>query len=257
MKKIIIFILILYSVAYGMEGPDFMLIGRNYITDPHAFNMCSSSPEDNGFRISLDNASLYGINSLDWLYAGAGYSNRNWTFCSSFKSYGIDNLYESTAYSVIIHRQLISHLSLGAGLEHRQKTFGDNLCSHRSTSLSIDFGLKFSQVYFDAIISNLAIADHNKLIDGDPESILSGNWLANDALTIYAAYYRDNRGHDRLMAGQDLLLHESFIINAGFLSSPEVYFFGVEVVYKRFKFSYNFYDISGLSDCSKVALSFR
>jgi hypothetical protein len=257
MNKVIIFVIVLYSAVCSMEGPDFMFIGRNYIADPHAFNICSSSPEDSGFRVSLDNASLYSINSLDWLYAGAGYSYRHWTFCGSFKSYGINNLYESTAYSIIIHRRLIPCLSLGAGVEHRQKTYGDNLYNHRSTSLSIDLGLKFSQVYFDAIISNLAIADHDKLIDGDPESILSGNWLANDALTIYTAYYRDNRGHDRLMVGQDLSLHESLIINAGFLSSPEVYFFGVEIIYKRFKFSYNFYDISGLPDCSKVALSFR
>lgn len=256
MKKIILVSLFLSSYAIALEKPDFMLMGMNFIPEREAFNLCSSPTEDDGLKLSFQDASLYGIGSLRWMYAGLRYSYRCWTFGGAFRDYGINDLYESSDYALIIHRLFAERYSLGMGYTRSEKNFGDNFYRSSVNMLQFSAGVKLDPVNFDATIGNISLNDADN-VNGDPEILLAGSWLANEALTILGLYYRNPYHHDRILLGQNLNLNRTIIISAGLMSSPEVYYVGFEIVYKSFVFGYTFYDLADLPNCTKVTVSYR
>lgn len=233
-----------------------MLLGLHYTPAPNSFNLCASDYENDGLKISLQNASLYDINSLNWNYAGLSYSSGCWTITNTFRSYGINKLYESARYSTALHYLITERISIGAGYTHQEINYGDALYKTSLNILRFSTGLKLNSFNLDLSVDNITLNDEVNAV-GDPEYFLSGSWRVYEELTVFSLYYRNPFKHDRFMFGQNLGINKHLNINAGIMSGPEVYFVGLEVVYKRLVFGYTYYDLAGLPNCSKTTVNFR
>ncbi len=252
----ILLVLLLPLLAFCLEGPDLMLLGDCYIPGPGGFNLCSAEPQTGGMKLTLQNASLYDIRSLDWNYAGIRYSSGCWTIAGDFRMYGVNSLYESDQYQVMIHYLFVERLSIGAGYGRKELNFGDGLYKTSINILRFSSGFKLDNFSLDLTVDNIALNDDDKAV-GDPEYLFSGAWPVYRELTVYSIYYRNPYKHDRFLLGQDLKLNKHLNINAGLISGPEVYFVGLEIVYKGLVFGYTYYDVAGLPDCSKLTLNYR
>jgi hypothetical protein len=106
-------------------------------------------------------------------------------------------------------------------------------------------------------VGNLSLKRAGKGYSDKPELIVSCFWPADEILSLYGAYYKDRLDKSRFLIGQKLELIKPLIIEAGLLSGPEIYFIGMEIIYKRFVFGYTLFDIGRLPNCSRLTLSYR
>jgi len=255
MKKPLILILFLVSPLFGFEGPDYMLTGDLYIPNQKYFNLSCMPHKNSGVDAAFRNASLYGIKSLNWNYAGARAYSETGVFIATFRSYGIKNLYSTTTLSLLFQKTLFQRASFGLGYSRKEHTYGENSYKTSSDIFSFGAGASYRNYSLNISIDNLAFKKQE--YDSNPELIMALNWQADKILNVYCSLFNDRRGKSRFTVGQDLVLYKSYMLKAGLISSPEVYFAGLEVVYKRIVFSYTYFDIGGLPDCSRLTLSYR
>lgn len=257
MRTVLLFILFISSLASAFEGPDYMLYGETYVANKNAINLYSFSENDGSdIQATFQHASLYGINSLDWNFTLAKYSNSYWSVTGIFRDYGIANIYAAPTYSLNVSHLFFDRAALGIGFERAERTYGDNLYSDSDNALSLNSGITLTGLNFNLIIDQIQL-NHKKYYAYNPEIVASACWYADNALTIFGLFYRNKSSHDRFLIGQNLRLNEILTINAGLLSGPEVYYAGFEIVYKRFAIGYTLYDISALPNCSKFYLTYR
>jgi len=255
-KRAFIAIFILSSAVFGLEGPDFMLLGTSCVPDPEFYNICSPESFNSGFELSLQNASLYDIDALDWNYAGLSYSDGCWKTAAVFRMYGVNDLYESTWYSVVLHRLFKEKYSIGIGYSRKDLDIGDGLYRQGFDIFRLSSGVKLNNFSVEIAVDNLAANDSDN-VTGDPELFLSGDWQVYKELSVFSVYYRNPFKHDRFIFGQNLGLNEYMNISAGLISGPEIYFVGFEIVYKRLLIGYTYYDLAGLADSFKFTVSYR
>jgi len=255
MKTIILIILLLSALAFAMEGPDLILIGDLYVPQSNGFSLACNTYENRGVDVVLCNASLYNISSLNWIFAGANVHSRFGSLSVSFRDYGISELYKSTKLSLYLHKPVYKNISLGLGYSRKEYNYGDNFYNSASDVFSFGAGLKLRSISLSALIDNLTYKKQS--FNNDSELCFSLCWQADDLLTFHALYFNDNRKHERLSFGQNLILAKQLNLKAGLLTCPDVYYAGFEIVYKSFVFGYTYFDIGGLPDCMRITLSYR
>ena len=255
MKRSLVLMLFIISPLFGFEGPDYMLIGDLHVPNQKYFNLSCLPHNNSGVDAIFRNASLYGINSLNWNYAGARVYSETGAFIASFRSYGIKNLYSSTMFSLLFQKVLFRQASFGFGYSRKEHNYGENLYKTSFDIFSFSAGASYKNYSLNVALDNLAFKKRE--YNNNPELVMAVNWQANKVLNIYSSFFNDSRKKSRFSIGQDLVLHKSYILKAGLLSGPEVYFIGFEIVYKHIVFGYTYYDIGGLPDCSRLTLSYR
>ncbi|MCP4582618.1 MAG: hypothetical protein GY839_13495 [candidate division Zixibacteria bacterium] len=257
MTKAILISFLCYAISFSFEGPDLMLLGPDYVFEDKSINLVGTDSTGNGISASAAQASLYGIKSLDWTYVASRITKKGWSSAITFRSYGIKDIYMSSKYSIYLGKSVSRFLLVGLSYSHLTKTYGNNLYKSADDIFSIGLGLRYSELNLRAQIDNLKFDNSGDIPDNKPEIIIAGNWQTEKSFSIYALLYNDPRDHSRLILGQNLELHNSANLIAGIISGPELYFAGIEMVYKRIVFGYTYFDVGGLGDCSKLTVTYR
>jgi hypothetical protein len=257
MRNIVVLFLILTTIVFGLEGPDFMLLGDFYSPLKSGFNLVSSNSSDNPISAVFGNASLYGISSLRWYYGGAVYQAKYGSIGFCWRDYGIKNLYSSTEARLFIQKAVLKRLAVGIGYSHTRFEYGDNVYNAGNDYLFANAAAHSGDLGLFLQIDKIALNRRIKSLDKRPEFILLFSWQAETIITFDASLYRDSQKRMRLRAGQDLQLAKPLTLSAGFLTGPQVYYFGLEFVYKRLAFGYTYYDVGDMPNCSKITMSYR
>ena len=142
MKKALILSLLISTAALAFEGPDFMLTGDLYIPHENKFNVAGIHHRGKGIEAAFQNASLYGISSLKWNWVGAYIFSETGEIGMIFRSYGINDLYSSTLFSVFINKSIFERTSLGLGYKREEYNYGDNLHKASTNIFSFNAALK-------------------------------------------------------------------------------------------------------------------
>jgi hypothetical protein len=257
MKNVMLCFALLWSVTYALEGPDFMLIGRRYLPALDSSEITTFSTNHNVLDIYFSNANLYDIKSLNWFYGEFDYHTYWGNFGLNFRDYGINDLYSSTRLDLSYSRPLIGRLSIGAGYVHDSHSYGDRLFRGANDYLSVNSVFSSGRLSFAGYLNDIPIHKGIKGYAYHPEIILSSYWQAEDILALYAIYYKDHENHSRLNLGQKLRIAGPLFLEAGLITSPQVYYLGTTIAYKRFAFEYAFYDFTQLPGCWSLALIYR
>ena len=254
MTKILVIVLLAVNITSGFEGPDFMLSGDLYIPRNKVFNLSSVPDGYSGVSAIFRSSSLYGIKSLNWTYAGVKINSETGTLAVSFRNYGYKELYSSTELLILLQKSVFKKASIGIGYSHKGYEYGNDYKDDYDI-FSLSTGVDIDPFSLSLSVVNLSIKKRD--FNNNQEIVAAVNWKANKILNIYSLFYRDSRKHKRISIGQDLIVHESIVLNAGLISNPEIYYAGFEIVYNRLIFGYTFYSIGGLPDCARLTLSFR
>ncbi|OQX91659.1 MAG: hypothetical protein B6D58_06905 [candidate division Zixibacteria bacterium 4484_95] len=255
-KLVLMILILLTPVAFCLEGPDFMLIGDYYIPTGNGFCITAKSYDKAGLSTVFRSASLYGVGSLKWINSGVKLYSQFGSVGVVFRDYGINDLYSSTAFKIFLQKSLLWKISLGASYSHNAYIYGDDTYRSSHDEISFTAGWSLHDLNIAILIDNKSLNNKNGYSD-ELEFIISGCWSANEILSFYGVYFKDKLDKNRFLIGQKLELIKPLIIEAGFLSGPEIYFVGLEVVYKRLVFGYTFFDVGALPDCSRLTLSYR
>jgi hypothetical protein len=257
MKKVFFLILILTVSTFAFEGPDIMLIGDLYLPSRGQFNLVLADSNTNGVGVFLSNALLYNISSLRWYYGGAIYHSKLGALGFCLRDYGIKNLYSATETRLFIQKLLLKKLTLGVGYLHDSYEYGDNLYRGGNDFLFANSAAYYGTLHFALQVDKIALNRKIKSLDKRPELLTSLYWQADNILAFYASLYRNTEKRFRLRIGQDMQLVKPLTLNAGFLTEPQVYYVGLEIVYKRMEFGYTYYDIGDLPNSSRITISYR
>jgi hypothetical protein len=255
MIKLPVIVLCCLSCALALEGPDYMMNADLYVPGSGSYNQTGSYIGKAGIAAIFRHASLYGINALKWEFAGIRISSRYGAASLAFRRYGVDDLYSAACFSMFISKALINKISAGVGYSRLDNKYGDGMAKLSANVFSIGIGASWDK--FEASILTENLAFEKRSYSDNPEILAGLRWQANDILSIYGVYFNDGNNRNRVAIGQDLNLTESFWLNAGLFSNPEIYFAGIEMVYNRFHLGYTYFDIGGLPDCSRITLSVR
>lgn len=256
-KLVLTILILLTPMAFCLEGPDFMLIGDYYIPTDNGFCITSKSYDKAGLSAVFRSASLYGVGSLNWVNGGARLYSQSGSVGVIFRDYGIDDLYSSTTFMIFLQKALWRKISVGAGYSNMAYSYGDDVYQISYDRISFGAGWSLQDFNIAVLVDNQSFNNNKNGYSGEMEFITAGSWSVNEILSLYGAYFKDNLDVNRFLIGQKLELVKPLIIEAGFLSGPEIYFIGLEIIYKRFVFGYTLFDIGGLPDCSRLTLSYR
>lgn len=256
-KIILAMLFLLMPVTFCLEGPDFMLVSDYYIPTDEGFNITPIPYDKAGFSAVLRNASLYGIGSLDWIYSGAKIYSQFGSIGVIFRDYGINDLYSSTVFTIFLQKSFWRKISIGAGYSHMAYNYGDNVYQISEDRISLGAGWRLRGFSITVSIDNRPVNKTKRGYSDKLELVAAGFWPADEILSLYGAYYKDRLDKSRFLIGQKLELLKPLVIEAGLLSGPEIYFIGLEVIYKRFVFGYTLFDLGRLPDCSRLTLSYR
>lgn len=256
MIRIFFGILLLCGTTAALEGPDFMLTNRIYSADDYYFSLLRQPTDNYNFDLTFEDASLYGLSSLKWNFVGARFDYGAASLSICYRTYGINDLYESPTFSVYAQKGLKRIFWIGAGLSRRDLCYGDNLYRTAQNMLLLGGGIKFARIDLSAYLENSSILSKS-LYSEKTEGLITASWLVQETLTFSLSVYSDRQHHQRIALGQYLGLTDQLAINAGLLSDPEIFFAGFEFIYRGFILGYTYYDIGGLPDCSKLTLAYR
>jgi hypothetical protein len=248
---------LLAPLAFCLEGPDFMLVGDYYIPADNGFSITTVPYDKTGFSAVFRNCLLYGIGSLNWIYSGVKVYSQFGSAGVIFRDYGIKKLYSSTDFSFFLQKSLWRKISIGVGYSHIGYSYGDNVYQSFSDIVSFGAGWRLMDINIAISVGNLSLKRAGNEYSDKPEVIASCFWPAGEILSLYGAYYKDRINKSRFLIGQNLELIKPLIIKAGLLGGPEIYFVGMEIIYKRFVFGYTLFDIGRLPNCSRLTLSYR
>jgi len=248
--------LIWAAATIGLEGPDLMFIGNQYMPENKSFSFTYPPIGATRIEATAQHGFVYGIKSLNWNYVSGRCDWKDYSANIAFRSYGIDKLYLSSWYSISARKLFFHKFVLGLGYGRNETNYGDNLFKTSEDYMAIDAGFNLGNLAIAALAGNISLNKNNEISD-KPEYLAACSWQADSSLSVNCLLYNDKRNHKRLIVNQNLAVHKSLNIIAGIISAPEIYYAGLEIVYKRFVFGYTFYAVGGLDDCSKLAISYR
>jgi len=257
MRLALLISLVCVSMAIGLEGPDFMLIGEQFMPDYKSFNLICPYDSMSRIKATAQHGFLYGIKSLNWTYVSSKCNLRSYSAAIGFRSYGIEELYMSSWYFLSLRKTVFHKLSFGLGYSRVETTYGNNLFKDSDDFAFLNISAKFNDFALAAQISNWALNDKRETYHDSPEYAASCSWQADSSLSVSCVIFNDKCDHNRLMVGQNLAVHKSLNLIAGIVSGPEIYYAGLEIICKRLVFGYNYYAVGGLDDCSKLSISYR
>jgi hypothetical protein len=257
MKHLIVVLLIGFSTAFGFEGPDFMILGRDCLDEITADDPLFSNKGDSPVECKFANASLYDIKKLDWYYGQVAFNTRFGRYGLSFIDYGIKNLYETQKYHISFSLPIWSTLSIGAGFSRDILIFGGDYKRDHNDFLSLKTSFVYKTIGLLVSTSEIPAKRGEKRSAKHAELLAAANWRASDFVSLHSIYFKDDQNYTRFDLGQRLNLARSFAIDAGLLTGPQVYYLGTVISYKRFAFEYVFYDVTQLPGCWSLALIYR
>jgi hypothetical protein len=234
-----------------------MLIGRHSLPSAVIPESIAVNDWERPLGFYFSNANLYGIKSLNWVYGMLDFRIRWGRLGLAFRDYGIRDLYSDTKTEISFIRPVWRSLAAGLSLTHDRRAYGDNLFRGANDYFSIRGIYSLSTVNFMAGLVNVPFHRGIKGTAKYPESILAVDWQAEDIISLYGLFYKDDENHTRLDLGQKLLLAKPLVIDVGFLTGPQVYYAGAVITYKRIAFEYIFYDVNELPGCWSLTLSYR
>jgi hypothetical protein len=257
MKHLIALLLIGFSTAFGFEGPDFMILGRDCLNEITPANSLSSSQNNSPIECKFANANLYDIKKLDWYYGQVAFNTRLGKYGFSFIDYGIKNLYETQRYRISYDRPIWSSLTIGASFSRDMLIFGDAETRDHNDFLSFKSSFVYKTIGLLISASEIPTKRGEKRSAKHIELLTAANWRAGDLVSLHGIYFKDDQNYSRFDFGQRLNLAQSFAVDAGLLTGPQVYYLGTVISYKRFAFEYVFYDVTQLPSCWSLALIYR
>lgn len=257
MRHLLVFIILSLSVVYGFEGPEFMLIGRDYLDEITLNDTISFNYKPRAFEFKLADANLYGIRKLDWHYGQLKINTAIGKFRASLTNYGIPDLYVRQKYEMSYRRHIWSTLYVGAGFFRETYNFSGFYSRENNDFISLNSTYSLNKIGIFIGASELPTKRDIKLDSPNPELLGAIKWRAGKSMTLHGIYFKDDINHSRFEIGQQLTLAEPISIGAGFITGPQVYYLGTIISYKGFAFEYVFYDVTQLPGCWSLALIFR
>ncbi len=257
MKILIIFIIIGFSTAFGFEGPDFMILGRDCLDEIAPVDSLVFSPKRYPVECKFANASLYDIKKLDWYHGQVSFNTRFGRYSFSFTDYGIKDLYETQKYHISFSKPILSTLTMGVGFSRDILIFGGDYKRDHNDFLSLKTAFVYKTIGLLASVNEIPTKRGEKRPAKHIELVAAANWHISGFVSLHGIYLKDDQNYSRFDFGQKLTLAEPFSIKAGFLTGPQVYYLGTIISYKGFAFEYVFYDVTQLPGCWSFALIFR
>lgn len=257
MKKLILLLVFAVSTAYGFEGPEFILLGRDYLEEISNYESSSPWIKSNPFELKLSDANLYNIKNLDWYYGKIRCKTKIGKLGFSFINYGINNLYERQKYAVSYDRRIWSTLALAAEFSREVYNYEGYYRLEHNDFLAFNASYLFKTIGVLAAVNELPTKRGVKYNSKHLELVGAVNWQANSIVGLHGIYFKDDLNYSRFDIGQKLNLAEPLAVTAGFITGPQVYYLGTIISYKGFAFEYVFYDVTQLPGCWSLALIIR
>jgi hypothetical protein len=257
MKYLIVILLIGFSTAFGFEGPDFMILGRDCLDEIKPADSLLTNINSSPIECKFANASLYEIKKLDWYYGQVACSTRFGEYGFCFIDYGIKNLYETQKYQLSFSLPIWSTLSVGAGFSRDILIFGGDYKRDHNDFLSLKTSFVYKTIGLLVSAREIPTKRGEKRSTKHIELLAAANWRASDLVSLHGIYFKDDQNCSRFDFGQRLNLAQSFSIDAGLVTGPQVYYLGTVISYKRFAFEYVFYDVTQLPSCWSLAVIYR
>lgn len=257
MKNLIALLVISFSASYAFEGPEFMLLGRDYLDEISNNEPSSPLIKSNPIELKLSDSNLYNIKKLNWNYGKIVCKTRVGKFGFTFINYGIHNLYERQSYAVSFNRRIWSTLAINSEFSREVYNYEWYYRLEHNDFLAFGASYSFKTIGLLAAINELPVKRGVKYNSKHPEIVSALNWKANSMVTLHGIYFKDDINYSRFDIGQKLTLAEPLAINAGFLTGPQIYYLGTVISFKRFAFEYVFYDVTQLPSCWSLALIYR
>lgn len=257
MKKLAVFLIVSLSAAFGFEGPEFMILGRDYLDEITFDDSLYSTKQTKPVECKFADASLFDIKKLDWYYGRFGVNTALGKFGISFINYGIPDLYERQKYEISYKHRLWTTLCVGADFSRERYHYKGYFRDETNDFLSFNTSYSVKTIGLLVAVSEIPTKRGVKLNSKHAELITAVNWRASDLVALHGIFFKDDMNHTRFDIGQKLSLAEPLAINAGILTGPQTYYLGTILSYKGFAFEYVFYDVTQLPGCWSLALIFR